>query len=131
MVITVMPSPDHSTSRCGWSRCEPVRVWELDPTNLVMREEMFTELIAIFLNNHKKVIVNLLLLLYYIEFLNKYIYLNYLNAYVNFIDGCVELRELRGLRNNGAVQSLAKELVSIWFEHHLDKYIDKYLDEVS
>ena len=77
----------------------------------------------------------MLLLLYYIEFLNKYIYLNYLNAYVNFIDGCVELRELRGLRNNVAVQSLAKELVSIWFEHHLDKcidkYLDKYLDEVS
>ena len=68
-------------------------------------------------------------MLYYIEFLNKYIYLNYLNAYVNFIDGCVELRELRGLRNTGAVQTLAKELVSIWFEHHLDKYIDKYLDE--
>ena len=70
----------------------------------------------------------MLLLLYYIEFLNKYIYLNYLNAYVNFIDGCVELRELRGLRNNVAVQTLAKELVSIWLEHHLDKYLDKLLN---
>ena len=49
-----------------------------------------------------------------------HIYLIYLNAYVNFIDGCVELRELRGLRNNGTVQTLTKELVSIWFEHHLD-----------
>ena len=58
-----------------------------------------------------------------------HIYLIYLNAYVNFIDGCVELRELRGLRNNVAVQTLAKELVSIWLEHHHDKYLDKYLDE--
>ena len=72
----------------------------------------------------------MLLLSYHIEFLNKYIYLNYLNAYVNFIDGCVELRELRGLRNNVAVQTLAKELVSIWLEHHHDKYLDKYLDKL-
>ena len=72
----------------------------------------------------------MLLLLYYFVFLNKDIYLNYLNAYVNFIDGCVELRELRGLRNNVAVQTLTKELVSIWLEHHLDMYLDKYLDKL-
>ena len=56
MMITVVPSPDHSTSRCGWSRREPVRVWELDPTNLAMSEEIFTESIAIFLNNHKELL---------------------------------------------------------------------------
>ena len=69
----------------------------------------------------------MLLLSYHIEFLNKYIYLNYLNAYVNFIDGCVELRKLRSLRNNGAVQTLVKELVITWFEYHLDKYFDHHL----
>ena len=64
MMITVMPSPDHSTSRCGWSRREPVRVWELDPTNLAMSKGFlqnqypffFKIYQVIYLYNHKELL---------------------------------------------------------------------------